>query len=213
MINIILCDDHTLVRKAMKQLLETQSDMKVDTEFGSGEEMLHNIDSIRADVLLIDVSLPGISGIEVLTKIIESSRKLPVIMLSMYPEDQFAVQALRIGAKAYIQKDSDPAILVSAIRKIANGEEYISEGVTKLLLDELRFIKGKKSHFDLSEREYKVMLLIGQGKRLTEIALELNLSIKTVSTYRRRLMEKLGLTKNSQIVQYLLENDLLTKSN
>jgi two-component system, NarL family, invasion response regulator UvrY len=208
-IKILIVDDHPIVRAGIKQILAETSDMVAADEAGSGQEVLHLIQKKNYDVILLDISMPGRSGLEVLKDLKKEKPKTPVLILSIYPEEQYAIRALRAGAAGYLTKSSAPNELVSAIRKISSGGRYITEALAEKLASYFATDLKKPLQETLSDREYQVMLMIAAGKTVTEIAGELCLSVKTISTYRTHILEKMYLKNNSEIARYALQNDLL----
>jgi len=208
-IKILIADDHPIVRAGIKQILAETSDMVAADEAGSGQEVLNLIQKKDYDVILLDISMPGRSGLEVLKDLKKEKPKTPVLILSIYPEEQYAIRALRAGASGYLTKSSAPNELVSAIRKISSGGRYITEALAEKLASYFAMDLKKPLHETLSDREYQVMLMIAAGKTVTEIAGELCLSVKTISTYRTHILEKMYLKNNSEIARYAIQNDLL----
>jgi len=209
MISVVLCDDHMIVRAGLKQIIHQSSDINVIWEFESGEDLLAKSKEIIADVILLDISLPGINGLDVLKKLQEDGIKIPVIMLSMFPEEQYAIRMMKLGASGYLHKDSPPEMLLGAIRTVYKGKSYYSPAVTRKLLEQKEKNQGKLPHERLSSRENEVLEMIGKGISPTEIAKALNLSIKTVSTYRTRILDKMEMNSNAEIIKYMIENNLL----
>jgi len=211
MIRILIADDHTILREGLKQILSECRDMVVAGEADNGLEALKKVREEEWDVVVLDMSMPGKSGIE-LVKLIKSEKpRLPILILSMHKEDQYAVRTLKAGASGYLCKDSASAQLVSAIRKVANGGIFISPEVAEKLAYGLRPMSDAPPHTLLSDREYQVfmMLVQGKGKGLTEIADELNLSVKTVSTHKTRIQEKMNADNLSALIKYAIKHDLL----
>ena len=208
-IKILIADDHPIVRAGIKQILAETSDMVAADEAGNGQEVLNLIQKKDYDVILLDISMPGRSGLEVLKDLKKEKPKTPVLILSIYPEEQYAIRALRAGASGYLTKSSAPNELVSAIRKISSGGRYITEALAEKLASYFAMDLKKPLHETLSDREYQVMLMIAAGKTVTEIAGELCLSVKTISTYRTHILEKMYLKNNSEIARYAIQNDLL----
>jgi DNA-binding NarL/FixJ family response regulator len=209
MIRILIVDDHAIVREGLKQILADQEDMTIEGEAENGSEALCKITEQEFDLILLDISMPGRSGLEVLQEIKERYSKLPVLILSMHSEEQYAVRMLRAGASGYLTKRSAPQELVSAIRKVSNGGKYITLAVAERLAFELDRRADKPGHKKLSNREYQVMLMLAAGKFVSEVAEELCLSAKTVCTYRARIMEKMDMKKNAELTFYAAKNDLL----
>jgi len=209
MINLMICDDHQIVRDGLSQILGLYSDIKVIKAVSTGESLIKELKEEQPEVLLLDISLPGRSGLEVLKQVKLLYPKIAVLILSMYPEDQFAIRMLKAGASSYLNKDTAPDILVEAIRTIARGGEYISKEVTNLLVGEVLRENEVLPHQVLSDREYEVLLLIGQGHSITEISNKLLLSVKTISTYRSRLMVKLEIHSNADLVKYMIRHGII----
>lgn len=205
---IIIADDHAIVRKGFEQIVATRRQWRIAAEAANGEELLHQLRNDHFDILVLDVSLGDRSGIDLLTTIRADFPTLPVLMLSMYPEEQYAIRCLRAGANGYIQKDSTPEELLNAIAKVASGAKYITTALASRLVDE--FVHGnERPHERLSSREFEVFRLIAVGRTPTDIAETLNLSVKTVSTYRTRIMEKTGFRSNADIISYAIRNSLV----
>ena len=209
MIRIMVVDDHAIVREGLKQILSDVSDMAVLAEAGNGQEALDKIRRGAYDVILMDISMPGRSGLEILKDIRNEHPKLPVLILSMHPEEQYAIRALKAGAAGYLNKASAPDELIGAIRKVSAGRKYVSPSVAEKLAFELGSDVEKLPHELLSDREYQVMLMLASGRTVSEIADELCLSVKTISTYRARIMEKMNLKKNAELTLYAVQHHLL----
>lgn len=214
MIRVLIADDHAILRQGLRQILADTEEMTVAGEAASGVEVMKMIrggadktGACRFDVVLLDIAMPGRSGVEVLKQIKDEMPKLPVLVLSMYPEDQYAVRLLKAGAAGYLNKESAPELLVAAIRKVAMGKKYISPAVAELLAERL---DGKgPQHAELSDREYQILLQIASGKAVSEIAAALSLSVKTVSTYRARVLEKMQMKSNAELTHYAIKNQLI----
>ena len=202
------CADHTIVRAGLRQIVESFGDFEVLDDVSSGEALFPLFMKQVPDVLLLDISLPGRSGLEVLKQIQSMYPQIAVLALSMYPEDQFAIRMVKAGARGYLHKDSAPHVLEDAMRTIVSGKQYISAELTRLMIEEMAKDDNDLPHKNLSDREYEVLLFIGEGKSMTDIAAQLSLSIKTVSTYRSRILEKMRLKSNSDLVKYILLHDL-----
>jgi two-component system, NarL family, invasion response regulator UvrY len=212
MIRILVVDDHTIVREGLKQILGEVNDMAVRDEAASGQDALAKIRAGDYDVVLLDISMPGRSGLEILKEVKAERPKLAVLILSMHAEDQYAVRALRAGASGYLTKASAPDELIGAIRKVAGGRKYVSSSLAEKLAVELEIDTSKPPHETLSDREYQVMLMLASGKSVKEIAGELCLSVKTISTYRSRVMEKMNMKKNAELTLYAIQNHLVDYS-
>jgi len=209
MINILIVDDHAVVRAGLRQIISGVSDMTVADEADSAFDALDKIRKKRYSMVVLDISMPGKSGLDVLKEIRSEHPKLPVLMLSMYPEDQYAVRALRSGASGYMTKDSAPNELVTAIRTVAGGRKYISSDLAERLAFNLDVDMKKEPHEILSDREYQVLCTIASGKTISEIADQLSLSVKTISTYRSRILEKMQLKNNAELTNYAIRNHLV----
>ena len=212
MIRILVVDDHAIVREGLKQILGDEKDLTVLAEAGNGQEALDQIFRQTFDVILMDISMPGRSGLEILKDIKNEHPKLPVLILSMHPEEQYAIRALKAGAAGYLNKASAPDELIGAIRKVATGRKYVSPSVAEKLAFELGSDQTRLPHELLSDREHQVMLMLASGRTVTEIADELCLSVKTISTYRARIMEKMNLKKNAELTLYAVQHHLLQEA-
>lgn len=209
MLKIIIADDHAIVRNGLKLLLAGEADMEPVGEAKDAAELLELIHKQSCDVVVLDISMPGRSGLEVLKELKSKQPHLAVLILTMHPEDQYAVRALRAGADGYVTKDSAPAELIQAIRRIAAGGKYVTPAVAERLAAYLGTEAGKPLHASLSDREYEVLRNIASGKTVSEIADALFLSPHTVSTYRARVMEKLKLNNSAELVHYAVTHRLL----
>ncbi|HOE41407.1 MAG TPA: response regulator transcription factor [Rhodoferax sp.] len=209
MIRVILCDDHAMVRRGIRDTLEEAVDIQVTAEAGSYAEVREAFRLHPCDVLLLDINLPGRGGLEVLASLREVDSPIKVLMVSMFPEDQYAIRCLKAGAQGYLNKAGDPADLITAVRTVAQGRKYVTPGVAQMLVENLSTPKNVSLHASLSERELQTLLKIASGKRLSDIAQELMLSPKTVSVYRSRVLEKLRLANNSELTVYAIRNGLV----
>jgi two-component system invasion response regulator UvrY len=209
MIRILIVDDHAMFREGLKQILAKHSDMRVVDEAGNGQEAMEKILHHKLDVVLLDISLPGRSGADLLAEIKKEKPGLSTLVLSMHPEDQYAVRMMKAGACGYVTKESAADELISAIRKVAVGGRYISSKLAEEMAVALDTNTPKLPHQTLSNREFQVMRMLASGKSLKEIADELFLSEKTVTTYRARILEKMRLRNNVEITIYAIENKLL----
>ena len=208
-IKILIADDHPIVRAGFKQVISDMPDMLVADEAGNGQEVLNLIGKKDYDLVLLDISMPGRSGLEILKDLKSEKPKLPVLILSIYPEEQYAVRALRAGASGYMTKASAANELIAAIRKISAGGKYISASLAEKLAFYLDGDATRPPHETLSDREYQVMLMIASGKTVTEIADELCLSVKTISTYRTHILDKMKMKNNAEITLYAVQNKLV----
>jgi len=209
MIKILIADDHPIVRKGLKEIIEETPGMKVADEASNGQEVLEKIFKKDINVVLLDISMPGRSGLDILRDIKRQKPKLVVLVLSMHPEEQYAVQALKEGASGYLTKESAPDELLTALRKVSSGGKYVSSSLAEKLAYALEKDGEKPPHETLSVREYEVMCMIASGKTVNEIARELFLSPKTISTYRSRILEKMRTKNNAQLVRYAIKNRLV----
>ena len=209
MINILIADDHTIVRKGLKQILAETPDMVVADEASNGQEVLEKVRKSNFDVVLLDISMPGRSGLDILKELKSERPKLPVLVLSMYPEEQYAVRVLRAGAAGYLTKESAPDELVVATRKVAQGKKYVSPSLAEKLAFDLEMDSTRPPHEVLSDREYQVLCMIASGKTVGEIAENLALSTKTISTYRARILEKMNMKNNAELTHYAIQNKLV----
>lgn len=209
MIRVLVADDHPIVREGVKQILSETNDIVVAQEASTGQEAIDLVWKNQYDVVLLDISMPGRDGLETLRELKSISPRTPVLILSIYPEEHYAVRVLRGGASGYVAKASATDDLISAIRRVASGGKYISPVVAERLTYELDKDSSRPPHEMLSDREYQVMRMIAAGKTVKEIAADLCLSIKTVSTYRVRIFEKLRITNNAALVLYAVQNKLI----
>ncbi|MBY0578627.1 MAG: response regulator transcription factor [Burkholderiales bacterium] len=209
MIKVLIVDDHAIVRQGLRRILAETPDMTVTGEAENGVEALRKIREGEWDVVLLDVSMPGRNGVDTLKQIMSENRGIRVLILSMYPEDQYAVRLLKVGAVGYMTKETAPEELVEAIRKVAQGKKYISPTLAELLLVELGVDSEKPLHETLSDREYQVFRLIGSGKTVSEIASQMSLSVKTISTHRAHILEKMKLKNNAELTLYVIQNGLI----
>lgn len=209
MIRVILCDDHAMLRRGIRDTLSEAVDIKVVAEAGSYSEVREALRQHPCDVLLLDLNLPGRGGLEVLASVRESHALVKTLMVSMFPEDQYAIRCLRAGAQGYLNKGGDPSELARAVRTVMQGRKYVTPEVAQMLVDSLNAPADATLHDALSEREMQTLLKIASGKRLADIALDLMLSPKTVSVYRSRLLEKLKLANNAELTVYAIRNQLV----
>lgn len=212
MIRVLVADDHPIVREGVKQILSDTADIVVADEASTGQEAITLARKNAYDVILLDISMPASDGLETLRELKTIRPKTPVLILSIYPEEHYAVRVLRAGASGYVAKASAPDDLIAAIRKVHSGGRFISPLVAERLTYELDRDFSKPLHEQLSDREYQVMRMMATGKTVKEIAGELCLSVKTVSTYRARVFEKLGISSNAALVLYALKNGLIDES-
>ena len=209
MIQVILCDDHALIRRGIRDTLSDASDIQVVGEAGDYGELRTLMRSAACDVLVLDINLPGRSGLDVLHALKDEGTAVKVLIVSMYPEDQYAIRALRAGAHGYVNKGGDPQLLVQAVRTVAQGRKYVTPEIAQMLVESLTTPTHENAHDKLSDRELQTLVMIASGKRLSDIAEELTLSPKTVSVYRARVLEKLGLQNNAELTVYAIRNGLV----
>ena len=209
-IKVLVVDDHALIRKGLKQILDDTSDMRITGEAETGMQAIKMVRENGYDMVLLDITLPDKHGVEVLKQIKAECPNLPVLILSMHPDDQYAMRAIKAGASGYMNKQSAPSQLVTAIRKVASGKKYISGELAEQLANELtKDSQQEISHQVLSNREYQTLCLMAAGKSLSEMADIMSLSAKTVSVYRARMLEKMNLKNNAEAVRYALSHNLI----
>jgi len=209
MIRVLIADDHAVVRQGLKQILGDTPEMVVAGEATTGQEVLDKVRAEAWDVVILDISMPDHSGLDILKQLRSERPKLPVLVLSMHSEDQYAMRVLKAGASGYLTKDSAPDELVKAVRKVVRGGRYVSAFLAEKLAFEIGTDSNRLPHETLSDREFQVLRGIAAGKSVTEIAAELYLSPKTVSTYRARLLQKMNLTTNAELIHYAFQNHLI----
>jgi two-component system, NarL family, invasion response regulator UvrY len=209
MIQVILCDDHALIRRGIRDTLADAPDIQVVGEAGDYGELRTLMRSTRCDVLVLDINLPGRSGLDALHALKEEASPVKVLVVSMFPEDQYAIRALRAGAYGYVNKGGDPQLLVQAVRTVAQGRKYVTPEIAQMLVESLTTPVPEHLHDKLSDRELQTLVMIASGKRLSDIAEALTLSPKTVSVYRARVLEKLALGNNAELTVYAIRNGLV----
>lgn len=209
MIRVIIADDHPIIRHGLREILGEASGFEVVGEARNAAQVVEQVRSSNPDVVLLDITMPGRSGLEALKDIRIEKPELPVLMLSIHPEDQYAVRALKAGASGYLTKESAPEELVNAIQKVVGGGKYVTASLAERLASEIGGKTGAAPHEVLSDREYQVLCEIGRGKTVSQIAQEMSLSVKTVSTYRTRILEKLGFEHTADLIRYALEHSLV----
>ena len=210
MLKILIADDHPVVRRGVRQVLSEEPDMGTFGEAQNSQEVLQLVKQNDWDVVVLDITMPGRGGIDILRELKRERPKLPVLILSVHPEDQYAVRALKAGAAGYITKESVTNELVEAIRKVLKGGRYVSASLAERLALRLGEDISRPVHEALSNREYQVMILIASGKRLGEIAEGLSLSVKTISTYRQRILEKMKMRNNSELIRYAIKHGFVS---
>ena len=209
MIRILIADDHALVRRGLKQLISETREMEVTGEAATAAEVIANASKNNYDVIILDITMPGVNGLEILKQLKHEQPRTPILILSFHPEEQYAVRALRAGAAGYLTKDRAPAELIAAIRSIARGKKYVTSSLAEKLVEAVGMEFDKLPHERLSDREFEVLRLISSGKRITEIAAELFLSPKTVSTYRARILRKTGMKNSAELTHYAVTHGLV----
>ncbi|HWR20605.1 MAG TPA: response regulator transcription factor [Verrucomicrobiae bacterium] len=209
MLRILIVDDHAVVRQGLKQIVGAEPDMRVTGEAANATELLAMARQASYDVVVLDIHMPGISGLDALKELKHDCPQLPVLVLSMHPEDQVAVRTLKMGASGYLTKESVPEELIKAIRKVVSGGRYVSPTLAERLVADLAIGTDRPPHECLSSREYQVLCMIGSGKSVNNIAAQLNLSVKTISTYRARILAKLQATHTADLIAYAIRNRLV----
>ena len=208
-IRIIIADDHAFLREGIKKTIQDEIDMKIVGEASNANEALSIIKELDPDVVIMDISMPGKSGLDVLKDLKVMKKKYRILILSMHPEDRFAIRALKAGAAGYLTKESAPDELVKAIRTVLTGRKYVSKALAEKLADILSDDMDKLPHEQLSDREYEVFIKIASGKKATDIAAEISISVHTVNTYRARILEKLSMNSNVELTQSAMHNNLI----
>lgn len=208
MIRILVADDHTVVRSGLRQMLSREPDMQIAGEASNAKEVMEAIHREAWDVLILDIGMRGRGGMEILRDVKLKCPNLPILVFSMYPEDQYAVRSIKVGASGYLSKDILPEELIQAIRKVLRGQRYISEDVAEQLAQAMNDNSDILPHELLSDREYQVLCMIASGKTVSQIAEEFSLSVKTISTYRARLLEKMKLKNNAELTHYAFNHKL-----
>jgi two-component system invasion response regulator UvrY len=208
-IRLLIADDHPVVREGLRRIVQDAPGLEVAGEVASGHELLERLPQVPADIILLDVSMPGPGFLELLQRLRTEHPTVAVLVLSVHPEDQYAVRALRAGASGYLTKDHSPEELTEAIRRVYRGHKYVSQALAERLAADLAMGAGDARHELLSDREYEVLCLLGSGRKVKEIARSLQLSPKTVSTYRTRILEKMHASSNADLVRYAALNGLI----
>ena len=209
MINILIADDHAIVREGLKQIVALEKDLQVTGEAGSAVELFEQLEKQSFDIIILDINMPGRSGLDIMKDLNIRFPNIPVLILSMYSEEQYGFRAIRAGASGYLKKVSAPEELVTAIKKIVSGGKYISNALAENLAKNVSIKSAKPVHDNLSNREYEIMCKIASGKSAEEISEELSISINTFYSFRNRVLDKMKLKSNVEITQYVLQNKLI----
>jgi len=209
MIKVLIADDHTIVREGLRRIIKDTPDMIVAGEAGSAQEVISKLYDGDYDLVLLDISFPGRNGLDILKQLKCIKPNLPVLVLSMHPEEQYAIRALKAGASGYLTKGSASDELIDAIRKVAKGRKYITPSLAEKLASELEADIDRPLHETLTDREYQVLCMIASGKRAKEIGEELSLSVKTIDTYHARILRKMKMKNNAQLIRYAIKNALV----
>jgi two-component system invasion response regulator UvrY len=209
MLKILIADDHTLFRKGLQHILSEYPDPVVTDEASNGQEVLDKIWHNDYDMVLLDITMPGMTGLEALKQLKNDRPKLPVLVLSMHPEEQYAVRVIRAGASGYLRKESAPDELITAIQRISAGRKYITSSLAERLADDVEPAAEKPLHDTLSDREFEVFRMIAAGKTITQIAEALFLNARTISTYRSRILEKMQMKTNAELIHYAIKHQIL----
>jgi two-component system invasion response regulator UvrY len=209
MIRVVLADDHAIVRDGLRMVLEAMGDITVVGEAENGVETLKLLQQVKPHVLLLDVSMPGLNGFDVVQRLSQKGEQIPTLILSMYPEEQYALRFIKAGAAGYLAKDAASTQLVNAVRMVASGRKYISPEVASLLAETLSGEHDQAAHELLSDREYQVMCHIGSGKTVSQIAEQMSLSVRTISTYRSRILAKMRMSTNAELTHYTIKHGLV----
>lgn len=209
MIKVMIADDHPLIRKGFREALMDEPELTVVAEASDGREVLDLLDKTEVDIIVLDVSMPGMTGLEVLEHLKKEHRKIPILILSVHPEDGYAIRSLRSGASGYLTKESAPEELIYAIRKVARGGKYITPSLADKIIEEIESVKGQNLHDSLSNREFEILCMIARGKSVRQIAEALYISIQTVHTYRNRILEKMKMESNIELTHYAIQHSLI----
>jgi len=208
-VRVLIADDHAVVRQGIRQILSDAPEVRIVAEASTGAEALELMRESDVDLVILDLSMPGLNGLDVVRQLRHDSPAVRILVLSVHPEEQYAVRVMKAGASGYLTKDSAPEQLISALRYIAGGHKYVTATLAERLATELESGSDKLPHETLSDREYQVMLLLAEGLRVQDIAEKLTLSAKTVSTYRTRLLQKMNMRSSTEIVRYALRHGLI----
>lgn len=209
MIKLLIADDHALIREGLKRIIEDTPEMELVGEAVNGNEILAKLRTTLVDVLLLDISMPGPGFLEVMRRLRANTPECKILVLSAHPEEQYAIRALKAGASGYLTKNHSPDELANAIRRIHKGGKYVSQAMAERLIVDLGSESTKALHESLSDREYQVLCMLGEGRKINEIAASMSVSPKTVTTYRARILSKMGLKNNAELILYVVNNKLL----
>ena len=209
MISILIADDHAILRRGLEEILAGEIEGAIFDEAGNAEQVLAQVQSRAWDLVILDITMPGRSGLDLLRDLQQLRPELPVLVLSMHPENQYAKRVLRAGAAGYMNKETAPKELVKAVRRVLAGGRYVSAGLAEKLASDLSADAARLPHERLSDREFEVLRMIASGKTISQIAAELHLSVTTVSTYRTRILEKMDMANNADLMRYALHNRLI----
>ncbi|HZX48740.1 MAG TPA: response regulator transcription factor [Nitrospirota bacterium] len=209
MIRMIIVDDHPIFREGLKKIISESHDIVIEDEVSTGMELLSRIKKNSYDIIILDISLPDMSGLEILGILQNEKKRPPVLIISMHPEEQYAVRALKTGASGYLTKGSIPDELLTAIRRVSAGRKYISSALAEKLAADLNKNDEQPAHDKLSDREYQVMVMLASGKTTGEVARQLLLSLPTISTYRSRILHKINLKNNAELIHYAIKHNLV----
>lgn len=209
MIKLLIADDHALIREGLKRIIEDTPEMELVGEAVNGNEILAKLRTTLVDVLLLDISMPGPGFLEVMRRLRANTPECKILVLSAHPEEQYAIRALKAGASGYLTKNHSPDELANAIRRIHKGGKYVSQAMAERLIVDLGSESTKALHESLSDREYQVLCMLGEGRKINEIAALMSVSPKTVTTYRARILSKMGLKNNAELILYAVNNNLL----
>ena len=207
--NILIADDHAIVRKGLSQIIREEFSFAEITEAINSLEVFEKIKEKKWDIILLDISMPGRNGVEILKQLRVNDAATPILMLSMHPEEQYALRVLKAGACGYLCKESATDELIIAMKKVISGKKYITLSLAEKLIETSSDLSAESLHKKLSDREMQVLQLLAKGKPVSEIGQEISLSVNTISTYRARILEKLGLTNNAEIMHYAIDNNLM----